>query len=383
MGIRVSWSIYEQVFLLGMFQKILIGQLDRKQAIKDISVALRELAIRGGIEIDSKYRNENGIAMQMSKLEYVYTGKKSGFPTESGWYYDVVDLYRNNSDKYNKILQETLQKISLNGIEKVKILSDSNNECEPFREMVGNDNSIEEMEEKCSAVLNEYFPDGLQLRGIHLDKFRLHFFQKYEKELKLEDDELLKKLRVIGVLRENRLYAKKPQIQEDIMGRMIEDMENVFDSGAHCIYVERLLERYRQELASKLCIYNEKALVDLLKTNNENNYSYIYGYIKRTNSDADYKEDVLAVLKKHYKPMTYDEMQQELWYIPLDNIKYALRAEPTLVNVEKETYYYAPNFPISEEELHLLQNIIQKEIEDADFLSGDIRGRPLPPSTLM
>ena len=241
MGIRVSWSIYEQVFLLGMFQKILIGQLDRKQAIKDISVALRELAIRGGIEIDSKYRNENGIAMQMSKLEYVYTGKKSGFPTESGWYYDVVDLYRNNSDKYNKILQETLQKISLNGIEKVKILSDSNNECEPFREMVGNDNSIEEMEEKCSAVLNEYFPDGLQLRGIHLDKFRLHFFQKYEKELKLEDDELLKKLRVIGVLRENRLYAKKPQIQEDIMGRMIEDMENVFDSGAHCIYVERFI----------------------------------------------------------------------------------------------------------------------------------------------
>ena len=51
MGIRISWSIYEQVFLLDMLQKILIGQLDRKQAIKDISGELRELAIEIRVHI--------------------------------------------------------------------------------------------------------------------------------------------------------------------------------------------------------------------------------------------------------------------------------------------------------------------------------------------
>lgn len=156
MGIRISWSIYEQVFLLDMLQKILIGQLDRKQAIKDISGELRELAIQAGLKIDDKYRNENGIAMQLSKLEYIYTDKKSGFPTESGWFFDVVDLYRNHSDNYKKVLQEVLQKVAANKIEKDEILSNVDNEDKASGTMAVNEEFTDDMGKKYSAVLAEY-----------------------------------------------------------------------------------------------------------------------------------------------------------------------------------------------------------------------------------
>lgn len=371
MGIRISWSIYEQVFLLDMLQKILIGQLDRKQAIKDISGELRELAIQAGLEIDDKYRNENGIAMQLSKLEYIYTDKKSGFPTESGWFFDVVDLYRNHSDNYKEVLQEVLQKVAANKIEKDEILSNVDNEDKASGTMAVNEEFTDDMGKKYSVILAEYFPDGLQLRTIHLDKFRWCFFQKYGEEIREDGDRLRKELRTIGTLRENRIYAKKPQVQNDIINRMTEDIEAAFDSGAHCVYVEKLWERYQQELALKLRIYNEEALADLLKANEEKRYSYSHGYLKKANSDGDYKKDVLSVLKNSFLPITYNGIQQELWYIPLDKIKDALLADPALVNVGKEAYFYAPNFPINEEELHTLQNAMQKEIEDVDFLSGE------------
>lgn len=70
-------------------------------------------------------------------------------------------------------------------------------------------------------------------------------------------------------------------------------------------------------------------------------------------------------------PITYDEMQRELWYIPLDKIKYALLSNPALINVEKEAYFYAPNFPINKGELDILRNIMQREIGDMGFLSGE------------
>lgn len=37
-----------------------------------------QLAIQNGIDIDEKFRNENGIDLQMRKLKYVFTGGTSG-----------------------------------------------------------------------------------------------------------------------------------------------------------------------------------------------------------------------------------------------------------------------------------------------------------------
>ena len=109
MAIRVEWDEHEQAILLCALIKVLNHELDRKQTIKTVSKQLREFAKDNGIVIDDKFRNENGIALQMSKLEYVYTKGASGLYVDAGWYFSIVRIYRNNYKKYMELLGEIME----------------------------------------------------------------------------------------------------------------------------------------------------------------------------------------------------------------------------------------------------------------------------------
>ncbi len=45
----------------------------------------------------------------MSKLEYVYTNGASGLHVDTGWYFSIVEIYRNNYKKYMELLGETME----------------------------------------------------------------------------------------------------------------------------------------------------------------------------------------------------------------------------------------------------------------------------------
>jgi hypothetical protein len=104
-------------------------------------------------------------------------------------------------------------------------------------------------------------------------------------------------------------------------------------------------------------------------------FLFRYGYICEDAAKADSSYDVLHFMKSHHKPVTYDEIQSVLWYLPLDKIKHALVTTPSLVNVEQETYFYAPNLPINANELQTLICVMDEEISTEGFLVGkDLKG---------
>lgn len=113
MAIRVPWDEHEEVILLQTLISVLNNATKRKHAITDVSNQLRLLAVNQGKEIDSKFRNENGIALQMSKLEYVFTNGKSGLGVKTGWYFDIVRLYKEERNRYNKLLEEVKEMLDL------------------------------------------------------------------------------------------------------------------------------------------------------------------------------------------------------------------------------------------------------------------------------
>ncbi len=84
-----------------------------------VSGKLRKLAEAQGLTIDEKFRNENGISLQMSKLEYVFTQNKSSLKVETGWYFDIVGAYRKEPDRYRQLLQEENQMLIPDGTEKL------------------------------------------------------------------------------------------------------------------------------------------------------------------------------------------------------------------------------------------------------------------------
>ena len=68
MSTRIVWNEHEQAVLLQALIDVLNGKTERKEAISEVSKRLRKEAESRGIKIDEKFRNENGISLQMNCL---------------------------------------------------------------------------------------------------------------------------------------------------------------------------------------------------------------------------------------------------------------------------------------------------------------------------
>lgn len=109
MALRIPWNDHESAFLLHMLIEVLQKKIDRKTAISITSRKLRQFAITNGIDIDEKFRNENGIRLQMGCLEYAFTGGASGLPAKTGWYYKTVGLYRDHPEQFDSLVKEVVE----------------------------------------------------------------------------------------------------------------------------------------------------------------------------------------------------------------------------------------------------------------------------------
>lgn len=75
---RIPWSLEESVILHDAYMRISNKQTTKADAIAEVSQKLRKIAENTGMEIDEKFRNTNGITMQLSIMEYVVTNGQRG-----------------------------------------------------------------------------------------------------------------------------------------------------------------------------------------------------------------------------------------------------------------------------------------------------------------
>lgn len=101
----LSGMSMNKLSLLQALVDVLNHEIERKQAIAEVSKRLREEAELRGIVIDEKFRNENGISLQMNCLEYAYTGGKTGLHVTRGWYFDIVNTYQNDQNVFVELLK--------------------------------------------------------------------------------------------------------------------------------------------------------------------------------------------------------------------------------------------------------------------------------------
>ena len=108
MAIRIPWSLTESVILLDALIAYLDGKITSKLLITDVSSFLRKYAVYRGIEIDDKFRNENGIAMQLWVMEYYFTGGKHGLKKDQcpKIFQEAMDLYHQDRKEFERVLQE-------------------------------------------------------------------------------------------------------------------------------------------------------------------------------------------------------------------------------------------------------------------------------------
>lgn len=108
MGRQDPFTKYEAVLLLEAYLKTISGEMSRKEAIERCSVDLRHLAVENGIAIDEKFRNVSGITFQMMRMESAYCGKTVAI-SSTRLFTEMVDIYKSNPEKYERILNEAKQ----------------------------------------------------------------------------------------------------------------------------------------------------------------------------------------------------------------------------------------------------------------------------------
>jgi len=111
----MKWDIDEAVLLLELYGKLKVADKGtREHLILNFSNLLIKRAIDMGIEVDNKFRNVNGIKMQLQNFTYVITDGKTGLLSASNLFKTVYNIYTNDRVRYNKMLLKAHDSINDN-----------------------------------------------------------------------------------------------------------------------------------------------------------------------------------------------------------------------------------------------------------------------------
>ena len=107
------WNKHEAAILLAGLLSTIEGNITRAEAIKNISQDLRNMAISQGLEIDSVYRNKNGISFQLQSMESAYYGH-TVFKPATKLFTEVATIYHESQEEYQELLKEAVAMINKN-----------------------------------------------------------------------------------------------------------------------------------------------------------------------------------------------------------------------------------------------------------------------------
>lgn len=230
--------------------------------------------------------------------------------------------------------------------------------------------SITGSKDRYSAILETNFPDGFRPnKAIDRNRFRMYFAEAYSEELPDNDEQLINRLLKVGTLRNDRIFVKDEAEQKDLIKEIEDTIIQTFDNGASCIYIDCLYNRFQSELSESLHIYDVEAFENVLLSRGNRRYYKRYNYLCNFGSEATPQHDVLSYMKLHHVPVAYDEIANDLWYIPLDKIKQILVTAIETVNAAPEAYMYAPNLPINEDELKTITVHVRSALLQRPYIS--------------
>lgn len=227
-----------------------------------------------------------------------------------------------------------------------------------------------QVKKRYSAILAENFVDGFRpAKAIDRNRFRMYYSDMFGEELAEEDERLVHTLMKVGTLRDGRIFVKDETEQKDLIEEINDTIMETFKDGASCIYLDCLFARFQEQLAEMLHIYNVDSLESVLFNSGKRNYFKRYNYLFGYNKEPAPNRDVIEYMKKSHLPVTYSEIENDLWYIPLDKIKTTLVTTQGIVNVASEAYLYAPNLPVSEREIQQIAELITHSLLQRSYIS--------------
>jgi hypothetical protein len=103
---RTQWSLEEAVLFVDAYPQweAKVGG-EKVDYVRALSGKFRKMATKKGYNVSEKYRNENGIKLQLFALQAIFTDKKNWLRPPKV-FFEAYDLYKNNREEYDVILDK-------------------------------------------------------------------------------------------------------------------------------------------------------------------------------------------------------------------------------------------------------------------------------------
>ena len=376
-SINIGWNKYETAILIDAYVQVKEGKLLRKDAVAQVSKRLRERMLKIGTTISETYRNENGISLQMSAIGYAMGNEANGINHVSNIFREIVKMYNEENDKFHQLLTiaNAMYPKALDVAHTVK----PTQKVEPYFPKLQEELKVSMVanaparytNNKIKHILETRFANGYRL-GSHIETKKLlrYYLEEYGYELNMDMEDIDEDVKSCGIVHEKRVYLPSLMLEEDVKQELIKNIESSFNDGKDCIYYSVLFEDFHDSFLDNQ-IYDEKMLKEYLYHIGGSKWYFKPTYFSnKHNAEENILADVIGYVKEQGVAVSEDEVVEGLSHLPEQSVRRAFNERRTnLISCGRQTRFHIDNFVISNEELSIVEEIIEKAINLSMYIS--------------
>lgn len=376
--INIPWNEYEAVLLVEACNKVISGEASKSDVIPELSCRLRGRMLSQGVEISETYRNENGIALQLSAMQYIMTKGEIGLPGGSALFYRMASLFTedrpsfdmklNLAQKIYPIVSGHVDGYQMNTESACQILEDGSKDNVVYVQQ--SDSDLDgSMSKKIVGVLRSYFSRGFRLNStIEERRFKQFYEKQYSSEFpaKLQ---LSMMIPMLGIQHENKVYLPEFMLAADVRDKIQLYIVSNFESSDY-IYYDAILDKFSEDIVDSQ-IFDKETLKAYLHYYDVYGWSYGTFYISKTNSvSVNQDQDIIDFVRMQGGIVTENEILNAFHYMPKDYVvRCVVRNNRTLISCGRGCRFHIDNYRINDIEKNGIREIIQLSIQSAGYLT--------------
>ena len=234
-----------------------------------------------------------------------------------------------------------------------------------------------ELERPCrnegyAEVLKQYFKKGFRMDSpLEIRKFRKYYSTTLDTELTDSDDIISTTIKQLCIIYEGKAYLPDVMLSEEQKAELLNYIETAFAEGKTAIYYQAIFAEF-SDVFLDYHIHDADMLKSYLAFIGDGRFFINRSFIsKKPGVSMDPVSEVRSCLQGFGRPVTYDELFTALPHLPQNKIKSVLAGNVEFVNNGHSEYFHESIVRLSDEELNGIAEIIQRTIDENDFISGN------------
>lgn len=374
--INIPWNEFEAILLVEACSRVISGEVSKSEIIPELSQRLRERMLRQGVEISETYRNENGIALQLSAMQYIMSNGEVGLSGGSALFVKMASLYSEDRAVFesklataNRIYPPVKLVDGYDILEEKAIVLEDSHPVTYGSTPDNHDLPLNNKDNHVMRVLIKHFAKGYRLNSAIEDA---RFRRFYAKEIGTDVGSEVKwgdTIQNCGIQHENKVFFPECMLSNEIRDSIQLYILSHFESNDY-IYYDAILDSFSDELVDSQ-IFDRDTLREYLKHYDIYGWNYRTLYITKSNQvEVDQDRDIIEFVRLHGGIVTDDEIYEEFHYMPQRYVEMCVgRNNRTLISCGRSLRFHIDNYRINQNEIDGIGEIIESSLQSVGYIS--------------